>query len=134
MKIDINNQSGIEVDKKFVRASAMAALKMEKIKDKEVSIAFVKKDEIRKLNKWHRKLDKATDVLSFEGDKSSNFLGEIIISPEVVKQRLGDYFEKSLAHVIIHGVLHLAGYDHAKVRDRVIMREREEKILQSIVK
>lgn len=133
MKIDINNQSGVEVDKKFVRASAMAAFRAKDIKNKELSIAFVDENKIRELNRIYRKLDRATDVLSFEsGD--GDLLGEIAISPQAVLKRSGEEnFEKDLARVLIHGILHLLGYDHNKKKNRGEMREEEEKIILKII-
>lgn len=133
-RIFINNLSGIEIDKKYVRKIVSESLKLEKIKDKEVSIVFLENKEIRRLNREYRKLDRTTDVLSFPEDKENSFLGEIAIAPEAVKERSEEGFEKGLARVLVHGALHLMGYDHIDKKDREEMRKREEKMANSKTK
>ncbi len=128
-KIDINNQTEMKIDQPSVKKIVRSVLKEKEINDSNVSIAFVGKQNIRELNKKYRKQDKATDVLSFEGDEKG-FLGEIIIAPEIVEQR-GECFQDDLRDVLIHAVLHLLGYDHIKQGDRAVMRE-EEKRLKNI--
>ena len=82
---------------------------------------------IRKLNRSFRNKDKATDVLSFEfGD--TDLLGEIYISLERVRvqaNRYGVSIKNEFKRLFIHGLLHLAGYDHIKAADRVVMETRE---------
>ena len=128
-KIDINNQTEIKIDKLFIRKIARAVLKDKAVKDCEISIAFVENRTIRELNRKYRKQDKATDVLSFEGDKET-LSGEIIIAPHIIKQR-GEFFKDDLKDVLVHAILHLMGYDHMKQGERVIMRT-EEKRLKNI--
>jgi len=83
---------------------------------------------IRKLNRLYRGKDKATDVLSFYfGD--GDLLGEVYISPrraEVQARRYGVSYEEELKRLLIHGLLHLMGYDHIKRADRAVMEEKEE--------
>jgi len=125
-EIGINNQTELKIDKKFVRMIARSVLREKKINEYELSIVFVENEIIRDLNKKYRNQDKATDVLSFEGDKKI-FLGEIFIAPNVIKQR-SEHFQDDLKSVLIHAILHLLGYDHIKQSDRVIMREEEKRI------
>ena len=79
------------------------------------TIAFVSDKSIRKLNHQFRKRDKATDVLSFpSGDEDTN-LGDIAISVETAAAQAKDNdltFENEIAQLILHGLLHLSGYDH----------------------
>lgn len=78
--------------------------------DLEVEIMFVSKNEIAKLNKLHRKIDKPTDVLSFPQSSFKvprKLLGSIVISDETVAEKSED-----MSDVIKHGLLHLLGYDH----------------------
>ena len=133
-KVGVNNKTGIEVDKKFVRKVALAALKSKGARNKEISVVFLERDEIRQLNKQYRKLDKATDVLSFGEGANSDFLGEIAISPDVVRKRFSENFDNAVACVLIHGILHLMGYDHAISKERKIMREEENRILDQVLK
>jgi len=82
---------------------------------------------IRKLNRLYRKKDKATDVLSFRfGD--DDLLGEVYISLQraaVQARRYGVSYEDELKRLLVHGLLHLIGYDHIKRADRAVMEARE---------
>jgi probable rRNA maturation factor len=84
---------------------------------------------IRKLNKQYRKKDRPTDVLSFPfGDP--DLLGEIYISLQRAKiqaRKYGLTYEEELKRLLIHGLLHLMGYDHHNENDRMIMEEKELK-------
>ncbi len=109
--IEVNNLTAAFIDEEFLKEVTRKILKGEKQKNKDLSIALVDKATIKKLNKKYRKKDKPTDVLSFSYDG----LGEIVISPEIVKKNAKKFksaFRKELARVLIHGVLHLLGEDH----------------------
>lgn len=112
MKIEINNATKEKIDIDLLEEITKKFLIKYQKEDKEVSIAFVGEDEIRKMNKEYRGLDKVTDVLSFEGDNS--FLGEIIICPEQIKRQakeLGNSEKYEIIFILVHGLLHLLGYD-----------------------
>lgn len=120
--IEINNLTNFAVDKKFFLGVAKKVLKGENKEKENISIAFVSSAEIRKLNKKYRKKDKPTDVLSFGrvlGFKSN--LAEVIICPEVVKKN-GDELEKML----IHGILHILGYDHEESEKEALKMEKKQ--------
>jgi len=114
-----------------------------------MTITFTTPEEIRKINKKYRKIDKATDVLSFpmfekdeldEKIKSGDFpyedvLGDVIISIEKVREQAKEYghsFERELSYMLVHGFYHLMGYDHIEEEDKKIMRPKEEKILNEL--
>ena len=114
-----------------------------------ITITFTKPEDIRKINKKYRKIDKATDVLSFpmfekdeldEKIKNKDFLyedvlGDIIISIEKVKEQAEEYghsFERELSYMLVHGFYHLMGYDHIEEEDKKIMRPKEEKVLEQL--
>ena len=114
-----------------------------------MTITFTTPEEIRKINKKYRKIDKATDVLSFpmfekdeldEKIKSGDFpyedvLGDVIISIEKVREQANEYghsFERELSYMLVHGFYHLMGYDHIEEEDKKIMRPKEEKILNEL--
>ena len=97
-----------------------------------VSLSFVSPEEIRELNRDYRATDKVTDVLSFEWHDeipgAESMLGEIYIARDQVKRQAPEYgntFYAELKRVIVHGLLHLSGYDHIKAADRKVMRARE---------
>jgi probable rRNA maturation factor len=135
--IEINNLTNFAVDKKFLTGLAKKVLKDENRERENLSIAFVGKDIIKGLNKKYRKKNKPTDVLSFAGDlKLEKTLGEIVICPEIVKKNAkidNSPFKKELAKVLIHGILHLLGYDHEKSGKEVEKMEEREKYYQAII-
>ncbi len=103
-------------------------------KNAEVSITLIDDKQIHKLNKQYRGIDKPTNVLSFElGDDV--LLGDIFISLDTVKREAkvaGISVEEHTAHMIVHGMLHLQGYDHIKDKDAKVMEDKEIKILKKL--
>ena len=123
----------------------------EKIIDSKlmITITLTNAENIRKINKQYRNIDKATDVLSFpmfEKDELENkiknrlfehedVLGDIIISIPKVEEQAKEYghsFERELSYMLVHGFYHLMGYDHIKEEDKKEMRPKEEKILNQL--
>ena len=99
-----------------------------------IEIDFVNDARIRGLNKKFRKIDRATDVLSFDM-REDGLLGQIVISKETAKRnakRYGVSFNDEVARLVIHGALHLAGYDHIRKSDRMKMREKEDHYAKKI--
>jgi probable rRNA maturation factor len=91
-----------------IRRAARAALAGAGVEDGHLAIALVGEDEIRRLNRDHRGIDRATDVLSFPVDEAGPVpgpreLGDVVICPEQTD---------ALIEAVVHGVLHLCGYDH----------------------
>jgi len=123
------------VDKKLFSTVAKKVLKGENRERETISLAFVGKAEIKKLNKKFRKKNKATDVLSFDLNEGG-YLGEIVICPEVVKEnaeRYGVPEKKEILKVFVHGILHLCGYDHEKSRaEEKTMEGRQEDYLKKL--
>ena len=111
-----------------------------------ISITLTNPENIRRLNKEYRNIDKETDVLSFpmfekneiENIKNIQFeetLGDIVISIERVKQQAEEYghsFERELAYMVVHGFYHLMGEDHIEENDKIKMREKEEFVLNKL--
>ncbi len=99
-----------------------------------VSIAFVSKREIRKLNKLYRSKDAVTDVLAFELE-GEEVKGEIIISYEQARmqaKQMGHPTRSELVFLIVHGLLHVFGHDHEKQSDAAKMFALQMKILQDL--
>lgn len=144
----------IEENKKYeetIKKVIYECFKEEKLLDSKliITITLTTPEEIRKINKKYRKIDKETDVLSFpmfekeeleEKIKSEDFLyedvlGDIIISIDRVKEQAEEYghnFERELSYMVVHGFYHLMGYDHIEEQDKKIMRPKEEKILSNL--
>lgn len=102
-------------------------------KDAVASLNFVNVDEIQDLNKKYRNIDAPTDVLSFESDIEGD-LGDIFICVDVAVQNSKKYFtsiENELKLLVVHGCLHLCGYDHMNDSEAKSMEDREEEILDA---
>jgi probable rRNA maturation factor len=131
--VSINNLSEKyrKLDKNFLKKTVEKILKGEKFKKNgEISIAIIDSEEIKKLNRKYRKKNNPTDVLSF--GKAGEDVSEIVICPEEVKKS-GKDFKKELAEVVIHGTLHLLGYEHEKKKkDSEEMFLKQEKYLSEI--
>lgn len=101
----------------------------------EICITFVDDPEMRKLNNNYRSIDRTTDVLSFP--QENEFLGDLVISyPTAVKnsKRYKTTIKKELQRLVIHGILHLLGFDHKKKKERDMMRAREKELFSFISK
>jgi len=129
--IEINNLTLGEVDEEFLKGVAKKILKGENKKELNLSIVFVGESRIKKLNKEYRGKNRVTDVLSF-GDG----LNEIVICLQEVKKnarKFNSNFKKELARVLIHGILHLLGYEHEKEKKEAEkMEKKQEYYLNSL--
>lgn len=131
--IEINNlfKGEEKIDKAFIKKTAENVLKEEGVfnKNMEISIAIVDSLEIKKINNQYRKKNKPTDVLSF--GKIGEDLLEIVICPKEVKKN-GKVFKEELKRVVIHGILHLIGYDHEKSKKEALeMFAKQDKYFQN---
>lgn len=103
----------------------------------ELCIRIVDKDEIHELNHQYRQMDKPTNVLSFPADmdllpSGHRLLGDIILCADVLEEEAARWqipLENHWAHIVVHGVLHLQGYDHIEDDEALIMQELEANIL-----
>ncbi len=139
--IEIVNFTPFDVKETEFRKIVQNILKAEKKENKSLSIVIVGRDRIRKLNRKYRGKNRITDVLSFESNfdfpeledsKETNLLGEVVICPSVIKENAKHYntcFERELFRVLIHGILHLLGYDHKNKEEERVMRKKEEEYL-----
>lgn len=145
-----NNQNEIKIPvgiRMLIRRCCHAVAVSENFeKDFEVSVSFVDNDEIHKLNKQFRNIDRPTDVLSFplgengvydiNNETGACLLGDIVISIETALKQAeiyGHSLEREIGFLTVHSMLHLLGYDHeeGKLQER-IMREKEESILGNL--
>ena len=105
-------------------------------KQGEVTIRIIDEAEMRSLNYRWRKLDSPTNVLSFPlHDAGSPMLGDVVICAPVLGRETaqqGKTAHAHWAHIIIHGILHLMGYDHGKDTDAARMEAKETAILQNL--
>jgi probable rRNA maturation factor len=148
-QIDIHAEHDFRalVDRGGVRKIVRQVLKAEDVTSPyEMSLVFTGADKVKQLNRDYRGVDRPTDVLAFymrpqKGSDSSfalppdgvTHLGEVIISyPQALVQAKehGHSLQRELALLIIHGTLHLLGYDHEESREAKKMRAREKELLE----
>jgi probable rRNA maturation factor len=132
------------IDEQFVQKVLQAAGEQLNTSG-EVSVSFVSDDEIHELNRTYRGVDRPTDVLSFalrEGeedfpvpDEGAELLGDIVISiPTAVRQarEYGHSVEREVGFLLVHGFLHLLGYDHQDEDSEREMFGLQEEVLQKL--
>ena len=107
----------------------------------EVSIVFVDDAEMRTLNRNYRGINKSTDVLAFPMNDgkfaaiSPNLLGDVVISVPVARKQAELHeqsIERELTMLLIHGLLHLLGYDHENPKDELVMKEAETEYIMLV--
>ena len=112
----VNRQRRLKIDTRTWSTFATTALAAIGHSESSATIAFVSDKKIRELNRHFRGIDKATDVLSFPaGGPDDSELGDIAISVDTAATQAkenGLKFEVEISQLILHGLLHLSGYDH----------------------
>lgn len=145
-----NEQERVETDDKLVelleKVTQKALERLGMDDDPVVSLTFTDDPSIKELNRKWRGVDAPTDVLSFameEGEDDGFFtpegearlLGDVVISLERAAAQADEYghsFERETAYLLVHGILHLAGYDHEDEAGRAEMRALEEEVLEGL--
>jgi len=130
------------IKKNFIKKIAEYVLRELEKSDLEITILIVSNQKITQLNRQYRNNDYSTDVLSFnidyeDQDSGYKYLGDVVISGEKAIEQsieIGHDIERELAILIIHGILHLIGYDHESYEDREIMFETQDQITQEFFK
>ena len=139
MKITILDENNFfdKDEKKNIRSTVLKIFTiLVQSKDSEICISFVDDDTIRELNKTYRSINRATDVLSFPQDGPDfSILGDIVISVDTAKRHAVRYentYEFEIKKLIVHGILHLLGFDHKKKKETIVMREKEKQLLAQV--
>ena len=141
MNLIISNETNekIDMDEKL-KSVVKTVLETEGLPlEYEVSITFVDIDEIHKLNKEFRNVDRPTDVLSFPMDEDfsiegvDTMLGDIVISMDIAKDQAKDFghsLDREIMYLTAHSMLHLLGYDHMDEAEKIEMRAREKEVMK----
>ncbi len=136
MDVFVANEQDLPVDEARVAALARHVLELEEADpDSELSVLFVTRAHIRRLNARFAGDDRATDVLAFpmnedaedDDDEDAYLLGDVVVCPEVAASNaatLGHSLEHEIDTLVVHGILHLLGYDHQGPEDRAQMDRR----------
>ncbi len=146
MLIEVNNKTSAKINKRHIKKILQKAASIQKLPDSgELSVALVNQNKIKNLNKKYRQKNKATTILSFpylpkrvnpkKFKNSENFLGELILCyPEISRQakKRGVSIYQELNQILVHGFLHLLGYDHQTTGEEKKMLKEENKIRRLI--
>lgn len=133
----INDNYGYQ-DYEYLNSVIERTLKKEKVKNSLCSIIFVDEKEIQEINREYRGIDKVTDVISFAFEDnecvpdSIRMLGDIYICIPRMKEQAKAYLhseKRELSFLVVHGLLHLLGYDHMNAEEESEMFNRQEEIL-----
>lgn len=130
MEINIFNQYG---DIAFDYERITKDIANEFVGENSVGLILVNQEDIRNINFTYRHLDYVTDVISFE-DKEDDYLGDIFICVDKVFEQAKNYLhsvEREFAFLLVHGLLHLNGYDHETKQDEEKMFAKQEEILSN---
>lgn len=129
-----------DTKEKMIRRAAECVLTHEG-RNSSASITIVDKDEIQRINREFRNIDKVTDVLSFpawdgsEYDVTDGYLGDIAICLERAQEQAEEYghsLERELSFLTIHGMLHICGYDHIEPEDEKVMFGLQNELLNKM--
>ncbi|MBM4002340.1 MAG: rRNA maturation RNase YbeY [Planctomycetes bacterium] len=135
ISVEFTNRQRMPIDPQPLIVAIHRVFENEGIKTAEISLAIVSDAEIHEVNRRFLQHDQPTDVISFVLDKSETTLaGEIVASYETAEREASRYGWEPAAELllyVIHGALHLAGYDDLDASDRRVMRDQERRYLAS---
>lgn len=136
---EIVNESKMEVDYSFLPKVIDKCLSLEGVKSSIFSIIFIDDEKMQELNNTYRGIDRTTDVLSFAFEDneevigSNRILGSIFVSIPKMEEQAREYGHsktRELSFLVVHGLLHLLGYDHTKgEKEEKEMFSRQELVL-----
>jgi probable rRNA maturation factor len=141
--IELQHETDITgVDTHALEQLAARALDIESVpQPSELSIMLADDPTVHELNRTYRNTDSPTDVLSFAQGEGEAFaqpagttphLGDVIISLDTARRQAAEHgleLQDEVAHLLVHGILHLLGYDHEDAEDAAVMRLQEERML-----
>ena len=137
-----NKNRSYAINASFIKKVIGQTLRwLRRSKDIDIEVIFVDDPAIKKLNKTYKKTDRTTDVLSFGLDAGvfgiKKLVGSIFISLDTARsnaERFGTSFEEEVVLYVIHGILHLVGYDDGTRAEIRRMRAEEKRILERVCK
>ncbi len=131
-KIYVRNLTKKEFDLKFLKDFVRNLCRIKKIEQEEIGIILLDDQKIQGYNLKYRGVGKPTDVLAFPIDDKT---GELFISLESARRQAVVYhqlFKKEVCHLVLHGLLHLNGYNDLIKKERAVMRREETRILNLV--
>ncbi len=133
--IDVEIHSQPSLTKTLVKSIVSEVSKIKECKFSYLEISFVTKDIIHEINKEHLHHDYPTDIITFEYDRSEDGIidGELIICSEVAAENAEEFgvtVESELLRLIVHGILHLIGFDDTDEEKQKVMKNEEDKLVE----
>ena len=132
ISVDLHNKSSIEFNQESIRGLLEMVLSENKHQSADINIIITDDDSLRQMKKEYFNQDVYTDVIAFNIDEDP-FEGELYISYDRVKdnaEKFNDSFEGELKRILIHGTLHLCGFDDQTKEDKSRMTSMEEDYLK----
>ena len=132
ISVDLHNKSSIEFNKESIRGLLEMVLSENKHQSADINIIIMDDDSLRQIKKEYFNQDVYTDVIAFNIDEDP-FEGELYISYDRVKdnaEKFNDSFEGEFMRILIHGTLHLCGFDDQTKEDKSRMTSMEEDYLK----
>lgn len=143
-QIDIDNQTDVEIDLDLIETTIVYALDQQNVDSGNVAVCIVDENSMQAINNEYRGKNKPTNILSFPFETPEglpddaleiDFLGDLVICPQVLSNE-ATMQKKSLdahwKHILIHGILHLLGYDHIEDDEAEIMENLEISLLSQL--
>lgn len=141
-RVEVINNTSDNVDIDKLKDIALYTLKRENIDNSILNVIIIDNEEIHKINREYRGIDRPTDVISFALEDDCTFvslditvLGDIYISIDKVYEQAKLYNHsviREISFLTVHGVLHLLGYDHIKEEEEKIMFDKQRKYLDEL--
>lgn len=144
MEVYLDNSQSLPLDEALWRDRLETLMRLEGLPENaQVSVTFVDDATIHELNREHRGVDRPTDVLSFpqfEADEEipegmPHVLGDLVVSLETARRQAEEYGhseEREIAFLLVHGFLHLLGYDHETAEEEAEMRDEQRVLLDRL--
>jgi len=141
--VAIDPRFGKQVAADWLVGIARITLEMERVGECQLGIVVTDDEEVRALNREYAGDDYATDVLSFSLREGEDFarpdaterLGEVVISYEMAEKQAreaGQSIDDEIAHLLVHGILHLLGHNHSEFEEERAMRTKERSVLSEV--
>jgi len=144
LEVYLDNSQSLPLDEALWRDRLETLMRLEGLPENaQVSVTFVDDATIHELNREHRGVDRPTDVLSFpqfEADEEipegmPHVLGDLVVSLETARRQAEEYGhseEREIAFLLVHGFLHLLGYDHETAEEEAEMRDEQRVLLDRL--
>ena len=139
-EVDVSSQlRKYQINNISIKSMAKQVLASQTGESWMMSVKFVSKEKIKRLNRDYRNTDKPTDVLAFPQELPAGLfeirvkpIGDVVICPDVARSnadRIGHSLDREVSFLLVHGILHLCGYDHQTKADEALMLAQQRRLV-----